>query len=79
LWANIFASDLLYVIFLSLLVPPMMAGWSKSPVLGVIVAVFPATIPLAFLGLHMFVAIIQTYVFTLLPAIYLGMATADEH
>ncbi|MBZ5527883.1 MAG: F0F1 ATP synthase subunit A [Acidobacteriia bacterium] len=79
LWANIFASDLLYVIFLSLLVPPMMAGWSKSPVLGMIVAVFPATIPLAFLGLHMFVAIIQTYVFTLLPAIYLGMATADEH
>jgi F0F1-type ATP synthase membrane subunit a len=27
----------------------------------------------------MFVAIIQAYVFTLLPAIYIGIATAEEH
>jgi len=79
LWANIFASDLLYVIFLGLLVGPAVWGWGKSPVLGVILGIFPALIPLAFIGLHIFVAIIQTYVFTLLPSIYIGIATADEH
>jgi len=79
LWANIFASDLLYVIFLGLLVGPVTWGWSKSPVLGIGLGIFPMFIPLAFIGLHMFVAIIQTYVFTLLPSIYIGIATADEH
>ncbi len=79
LWANIFASDLLYVIFLSLLVQPAVWGWHKAPVLGVVLAVFPAIFPLLFIGLHIFVAIIQTYVFTLLPSIYLGLATAEEH
>src|ERR1700688_4282151 len=79
LWANIFASDLLYVIFLGLLVAPVTWGWGKSPVLGVALGIFPATIPIAFIGLHIFVAIIQTYVFTLLPSIYIGIATADEH
>jgi F-type H+-transporting ATPase subunit a len=79
LWANIFASDLLYVIFLGLLVGPSTWGWSKAPVLGVALGIFPALIPIAFIGLHIFVAIIQTYVFALLPAIYIGIATADEH
>ena len=79
LWANIFASDLLYVIFLGLLVQPAVWGWHKSPALGIILGIFPAIIPLAFIGLHVFVAIIQTYVFTLLPSIYIGIATADEH
>ena len=79
LWANIFASDLLYVIFLGLLVQPAVWGWHKSPALGIILGIFPAIIPIAFIGLHIFVAIIQTYVFTLLPSIYIGIATADEH
>ena len=79
LWANIFASDLLYVIFLGLLVGPAVWGWEKNPALGVALGVFPAIIPVAFIGLHIFVAIIQTYVFTLLPSIYIGIATADEH
>jgi F-type H+-transporting ATPase subunit a len=79
LWANIFASDLLYVIFLGLLIQPALWGWNKSPALGVALGVFPALIPLAFIGLHIFVAIIQAYVFTLLPAIYIGIATADDH
>jgi len=79
LWANIFASDLLYVIFLGLLVGPVTWGWSKSPALGAAMGIFPAIIPVAFIGLHIFVAIIQTYVFTLLPSIYIGIATADEH
>ena len=42
-------------------------GAWKSPALGGVLGVFPALIPLAFIGLHIFVSIIQTYVFTLLP------------
>jgi F-type H+-transporting ATPase subunit a len=79
LWANIFASDLLYAIFLSLLVKLTLFGWEKFAPLGVVLAVLPIVIPLAFIGLHIFVAIIQAYVFTVLPSIYIGMATADEH
>jgi F-type H+-transporting ATPase subunit a len=79
LWANMYASDLIYSIFLGLLVGGFSFGWSKSPVLGVILGVFPATIPVAFILLHIFVAVVQAYVFTVLPSVYLGMATADEH
>jgi F-type H+-transporting ATPase subunit a len=79
LWANMFASDLIYVIFLGLLAGGASFGWSKSPVLGVVLAVFPATIPVLFIGLHIFVSVIQAYVFTVLPAVYLGLATAEEH
>jgi F-type H+-transporting ATPase subunit a len=79
LWANMFASDLIYIIFLGLLAGGASFGWSKSPILGVILAIFPATIPIAFIGLHIFVSVIQAYVFTVLPAVYLGLATAEEH
>jgi F-type H+-transporting ATPase subunit a len=79
LWANIVASDLLYTIFLYLFTTLTIAVWSKSVALGLLVAILPATIPLAFIGLHIFVAIIQAYIFTVLPSVYLGMATSDEH
>jgi F-type H+-transporting ATPase subunit a len=79
LWANMFASDLIYGIFLSLLVGGATFGWSKSPVLGVILGIFPATIPVLFIGLHIFVSVVQAYVFTVLPSVYLGLATAEEH
>ncbi|MGH9817057.1 MAG: F0F1 ATP synthase subunit A [Candidatus Acidiferrales bacterium] len=79
LWANIFASELIYFIFLGMLVMPTQFAWDRIPVLGVIIAIFPATIPIAFIGLHLFVAVVQAFVFTLLPAVYLGMATAEEH
>jgi F-type H+-transporting ATPase subunit a len=79
LWANIVASDLLYSIFLSLFSMATVAAWSKSPIFGIVIAVLPAAIPIAFIGLHIFVAIIQAYIFTVLPSVYLGMATADEH
>lgn len=79
LWANIFASDLLYAIFLSLLVKLTLFGWEKFHALGAVLGILPIVIPLAFIGLHIFVSVIQAYVFTVLPAIYLGMATADEH
>jgi F-type H+-transporting ATPase subunit a len=79
LWANMFASDLIYLIFLGLLAGGASFGWSKSPILGVILGIFPATIPILFIGLHIFVSVIQAYVFTVLPSVYLGLATAEEH
>jgi F-type H+-transporting ATPase subunit a len=79
LWANIFASDMIYGLFLGLFAAAAAAGWAKSHVLGVILGVFPALIPLAFIGLHIFVSIIQTYVFAILPAVYIGLATAEDH
>jgi len=79
LWANIFASDLIYGLFLSLFAAAATAGWSKSPALGVVLGIFPALVPLAFVALHIFVSIVQTYVFAILPAVYIGLATADEH
>ncbi|MGB7730697.1 MAG: FoF1 ATP synthase subunit a [Candidatus Acidiferrum sp.] len=79
LWANIFASDLIYVIFLGLLLGPFEWAWTKNPVLGIIAAIFPVFIPLVFVGLHIFVSVIQAYIFTVLPAIYVGLAVADEH
>jgi F-type H+-transporting ATPase subunit a len=79
LWANMFASDLIYVIFLGLLGGGAAFGWSKSPVLGVVLGIFPALIPILFIGLHIFVSVIQAYVFTVLPSVYLGLATSDEH
>ena len=61
------------------LLSPAVWGWEQSPVLGVILGIFPALIPLAFIALHIFVSIVQTYVFTILPAVYIGLATAEEH
>ncbi len=79
LWANMFASELLYMIFLSMLVLPARVLLEKSVFLGALVGIFPATLPVAFIGLHIFVAVIQAFVFTVLPAVYLGMAVATEH
>jgi F-type H+-transporting ATPase subunit a len=79
LWANIFASDLLYAVFLSLLVKLTLLCYAKFAPLGAVLSILPVAIPLAFLGLHIFVAVVQAYVFTVLPAIYIGIATADEH
>jgi F-type H+-transporting ATPase subunit a len=58
LYANMFAGDLLTLVFFSLI---------------------PIGIPLVFLGLHLGVALIQTYVFMLLAMIYLSLAVAHDH
>lgn len=79
LWANMFASDLIYVIFVGLLSGLSTYGYSKSAVWGLIASIFPALIPIAFILLHIFVSVVQAYVFTVLPAVYLGLATSDEH
>ena len=41
-------------------------------------SLIPVGIPLIFLGLHLGVAVVQAYVFMLLAAIYLSLATAHE-
>src|SRR5450432_420797 len=79
LWANIFASDLIYVVFLGLLVAPTQWGWAKNPVLGVVLGIFAVFVPILFVGLHIFVSIVQAYIFTVLPSIYIGQAVAEEH
>ena len=39
----------------------------------------PILVPAIFMGLHVFVAFIQAYIFVLLPCVYLGMAVSEEH
>jgi F-type H+-transporting ATPase subunit a len=58
LYANIFAGDMVTLVFFSLV---------------------PLVVPIAFLGLHVFVSVLQTYVFILLTMVYLSGAVAEEH
>ena len=79
LWANIFASDLIYGLFLGLFTGLAVWAGTKSAIAGIVLGVFPALAPIAFIVLHVFVSVVQTYVFAILPAVYIGLATADEH
>jgi F-type H+-transporting ATPase subunit a len=79
LWANIFASDLIYGLFLGLFTGLAVWAGTKSAIAGIVLGVFPALAPIAFILLHVFVSVVQTYVFAILPAVYIGLATADEH
>jgi F-type H+-transporting ATPase subunit a len=79
LWANIFASELIYVVFLGLLMAPSLHFSVTHPALAWVLAVFPAIFPVAFILLHAFVAVVQAFVFTILPAVYIGLATAHDH
>jgi len=58
LFANMFAGDMVTLVFFSLV---------------------PLGIPIAFLGLHIGVSLLQTYIFVLLTTVYLQGAVADEH
>ena len=58
LYANMFASDLVTLVFFSLV---------------------PLGIPVIFLGLHLLVSVIQSFVFMLLVMIYLSVAVSHEH
>ena len=41
--------------------------------------VLPLMIPLVFICLHIFVAILQAFVFTILPIIYVAGSRGEEH
>jgi F-type H+-transporting ATPase subunit a len=58
LYANMFAGDMVTLVFFSLV---------------------PVLIPVAFLGLHIFVSLLQAYIFALLTLVYLSGAVAEEH
>jgi F-type H+-transporting ATPase subunit a len=36
-------------------------------------------VPVVFLGLHLFVSLVQTFIFVMLTLVYLGMAVSEEH
>jgi F-type H+-transporting ATPase subunit a len=58
LYANMFAGDMVTMVFFSLI---------------------PVVIPVVFLGLHIFVSLLQAYIFVLLTTVYLAGAVATEH
>ena len=58
LFANMFAGDMVTLVFLSLV---------------------PVGVPILFLGLHLGVSFLQTYIFVLLTTVYLAGAVAEEH
>lgn len=58
LYANMFAGDMVTMVFFSLV---------------------PVLVPVVFLGLHIGVSFLQTYIFVLLTTVYLAGAVADEH
>lgn len=39
----------------------------------------PILVPVAFLGLHLGVALVQTFIFVMLTMVYIGMAVGEEH
>jgi len=54
----------------------MLVGGILERVFGGLV---PVVVPVIFMGLHIFVSLLQAYIFLLLPAIYISMAVAEEH
>ena len=39
----------------------------------------PILVPVLFAALHIFVSLLQAYIFMLLPAIYISLAVSEEH
>lgn len=57
--------------------------WANMLVGGILEGIFtglvPIGVPAIFMGLHLFVSVLQAYVFMILPAVYIALATAKEH
>jgi F-type H+-transporting ATPase subunit a len=78
LWVNMLASELLYVTFLALTLDLFFYAGKSNPVgygTGILALLFPAL----FIVLHIFVAFVQAFVFTILPVIYLAGAAGEAH
>jgi F-type H+-transporting ATPase subunit a len=78
LWVNMLVSELLYVLFLGLTLALFIFTRDLGPA-GYLAAPAPLLVPILFILLHIFVGFLQAFVFTLLPAIYIGGAVAEEH
>ncbi|MGH9813781.1 MAG: F0F1 ATP synthase subunit A [Candidatus Acidiferrales bacterium] len=79
LWVNMVVSELLYLTFLGLGVLMVTGAWHMNKVLGGAAAIVPLVVPAPFVALHIFVAFLQAFVFTLLPIVYISGAVAEEH
>ena len=75
LFANIVAGHFVTLAFISLI---FIFG-AINPLLGYGISLFSAIFSIFILLLELLVALIQAYVFTLLSAIYFGMATTEPH
>ena len=57
--------------------------WANMLVGGILEGIFtglvPIAIPALFMALHVFVSLMQAYIFMLLPAVYLSFAVSEEH
>jgi len=78
LWANMMVSELIFVSFLGLSIGLYTFLAHKNPI-GYISAVVPVAIPLALSLFHIFEAVLQAFIFTILSIVYLGLAVAEEH
>jgi F-type H+-transporting ATPase subunit a len=77
LWVNMLVSEMLYMIFLGMMLSIYVA-LAKLSAAGQAAAIFPLVIPLVFILLHIAVGILQAFVFTILPIIYVSGAV-EEH
>jgi F-type H+-transporting ATPase subunit a len=78
LWVNMLVSELLYGIFLGLTLA-LLVFVGKLNAFGYILAPLPLLAPVIFIILHIFVAFVQAFVFTILPVIYLTGAVGESH
>lgn len=78
LWANMMVSELIFVSFLGLTIGLFGYLGHLNPA-GYISAIVPVGIPLALSGFHIFEAVLQAFIFTILSIVYLGLAVAEEH
>jgi len=78
LWVNMMVSEMLYGIFLGLTLA-LFLFVGKLNALGYALAPIPLLAPVIFIVLHIFVAFVQAFVFTILPVIYLAGAVAEGH
>jgi len=78
LWVNMLVSETLYVLFLGLMLDMYLYAAKANVALHVFV-VIPLLGPIVFILLHIFVAVLQAFVFTILPIIYVAGAVAEEH
>ena len=78
LWANMLVSELIYMTFLGLTMGVFVFATHWNPV-GYVSGIAPVGIPLALDLFHVFEAILQAFIFTILAIIYMGLAVAEEH
>lgn len=78
LWVNMFVSEMLYGLFLGLTLV-LFIFVSKLNSVGYVLGIVPLLVPVVFILLHAFVAVLQAFVFTILPVIYVSGAVAEEH